>query len=284
MKKTKTIIVVVLSLLAIGVILCMVFGNKFSNNHGNSKEIEFKEIKLTTTTTASGKWVYELKQQVNGMLAEYYYETEEYKNGKYVSIKTSIHKTVLGLDKYQELNELLIDCGIRKWNGWHKTNPFVLDGGGFSFVLSTKSGEIIEASGTNMTPKNYAEIYSAIENLCTKEVIKDRKFETDFYEIKLPETWVGNVIVNYNDSFTNFSIKFDDEEHTLLNIYFNDYGYYEGEEYHQIKKKRVKGEELFFFYAKGDLIDDYIGKMSDEQLAVVNNLDEDIKIMMKSFK
>lgn len=242
-----------------------------------NKDFAFKKIKLSITTTAVGKSVYELLAQEDGLQVEYYYENEKYINGKLVCEKTSFHKTLLDLTWHQKINKVLSDNKIINWNGWHKTNSFVLDGGGFSFQLITQDDQIIAASGINITPENYGTVYNAIVDCCTIEQLQQAIVSFHHLDIKLPKAWINNVYVRYFCDFLNFFIKIEDQECTLLNLYFSNYDYYEGCQYIHLKERRWHSDVEYIFCAKGDLLEKSRNKMNNEQLEIVDNLDESIE-------
>lgn len=65
----------------------------------------------------------------------------------------------------RELTEIVDNHGLRGWNGFHKTDPLLMDGYGFSLRIGYVDGTVIEASGSNAYPKGYSEAADAIDTL-----------------------------------------------------------------------------------------------------------------------
>ena len=70
-----------------------------------------------------------------------------------------------GLDLYREICAALRKSSVIDWDGFHESDPMVLDGGGFSFSMELENGGSISASGSNAYPSGYGEFYSALEAL-----------------------------------------------------------------------------------------------------------------------
>lgn len=56
-----------------------------------------------------------------------------------------------------ELEKIVEECNVRKWNGFSKTARGVLDGEGFSLYLKYSDGTTVSASGSNAFPKGYGD-------------------------------------------------------------------------------------------------------------------------------
>ena len=61
-----------------------------------------------------------------------------------------------------DLEYMLKEANVLKWNGFHKSDKNVLDGNGFSFYIWLEDGKNISASGYESYPKGYSEGKSAI--------------------------------------------------------------------------------------------------------------------------
>ena len=70
---------------------------------------------------------------------------------------------------YDELAAEFGRLGVNKWNGFSKSDPRVLDGGGFRLEIELGDGESIGARGTNAYPRNYHELRRLIEALFERE-------------------------------------------------------------------------------------------------------------------
>ena len=65
-----------------------------------------------------------------------------------------------------QLLELLNQCDILKWNGFHGKHPHgVLDGEMFSFRAVVNGGETIQADGSANFPKNFREFRRTIDQI-----------------------------------------------------------------------------------------------------------------------
>ena len=60
------------------------------------------------------------------------------------------------------LEQLVLDCGLEAWNGFHGSSPFVLDGESFRLEMAFSDGTSAEASGENAFPDGY---YAAVDRL-----------------------------------------------------------------------------------------------------------------------
>ncbi len=70
-------------------------------------------------------------------------------------------------DLLDRAREILEKNGVGTWNGFHETDPTVLDGSGFSLSVLFADGTRISASGNNCFPENYASFRSELEALVT---------------------------------------------------------------------------------------------------------------------
>lgn len=65
----------------------------------------------------------------------------------------------------QELQLLIDQHELRKWDGFSKTDSMVLDGSGFSLEVDFADGTSIAARGSNSFPDGFGEAQSAIDEL-----------------------------------------------------------------------------------------------------------------------
>jgi len=63
----------------------------------------------------------------------------------------------------QELSAVIDSHNLKKWDGFQKSSSMVMDGNGFSLVVTFTEGDGIIASGSNKYPKGYREAAEAIE-------------------------------------------------------------------------------------------------------------------------
>ena len=65
-------------------------------------------------------------------------------------------------DLLAELMEIAKNCEVNLWNGFHKTNSYVLDGDGFGISMTFADGTVLSASGNNSFPKGYMEVHQQV--------------------------------------------------------------------------------------------------------------------------
>jgi len=65
----------------------------------------------------------------------------------------------------RELEQLLIDNDVGKWNGFDKTSRTAMDGDGFSLYITMMDETSLDARGYMKWPKNYGTVSSGIETL-----------------------------------------------------------------------------------------------------------------------
>ena len=68
-------------------------------------------------------------------------------------------------DTIKKIEDLLNDNNVSNWNGFKKSDKYVLDGDSFSFSLHMSNGKSIEASGYMKWPKNYNEVKSRLDSI-----------------------------------------------------------------------------------------------------------------------
>ncbi|MBR4555065.1 MAG: hypothetical protein IKO27_05670 [Ruminococcus sp.] len=65
----------------------------------------------------------------------------------------------------EELERIIAEYGLRKWDGFSKSDQNVLDGSSFGFSVRYDDKSSISAHGYMRYPKNYAEVNSAFDGL-----------------------------------------------------------------------------------------------------------------------
>ncbi len=68
----------------------------------------------------------------------------------------------------RELESFLQEMRVDRWNNFHKSNKYVLDGNSFSFSYRTKDGKDVSASGYMKWPKKYQEVKSGLDGIFGK--------------------------------------------------------------------------------------------------------------------
>lgn len=90
----------------------------------------------------------------------------------------------------KDLDTVIKEQKIYKWNGFRKSAPHVLDGDGFGFRATYNTGKedplIISASGSNVYPKDYKKVSQAVGQYFKDNVDKlpTVKTEYTFAEVK----------------------------------------------------------------------------------------------------
>ena len=115
--------------------------------------------------------------------ASYAYELDLQEEGKYimsykadeVSDEDKLTKEV-DEEIVKELEHILTDNKVYKWNGFHESDKNVLDGDGFSFIYRRVDKEEISASGYEMYPTGYINLKNDIIALY-KKVFEENKSE-----------------------------------------------------------------------------------------------------------
>lgn len=99
----------------------------------------------------------------------------------------------------ESISKLMERLNIQSWNGFSKSNDFVLDGEGFSLSVDFEDGKHIYASGSNSFPKNYSEFESEFLEIVAPLVdgelarLRDKMKEEGKYSEKLEMA-----MINYN--------------------------------------------------------------------------------------
>ncbi len=70
-----------------------------------------------------------------------------------------------GKELYDEICGLLRDNDVTAWDGFNKTDPDVLDGGGFSFSMALEDGSVVSASGSNAYPGGYGNFLNGLRRI-----------------------------------------------------------------------------------------------------------------------
>ena len=68
-----------------------------------------------------------------------------------------------------ELLKVIRTYGLKDWNGFHESNPDVLDGEGFCLEMTYADGTSVYASGDNAFPDHYYDAVGGIETILEKE-------------------------------------------------------------------------------------------------------------------
>ncbi len=179
-----------------------------------------------------------------------------------------------------QLTQLYKDCHLAAWDGFDKTNEYVLDGDGFSLSITFRDGQSLSAHGSNSTPKGYNEFREKIEALFSplkKEMLEAKRQE------KIEEGISGNLdfmMVNFlqkgssgSDQYeifitkpgvreTNFDVRISSYSGELLPE--GTYQYYEAVEEDKIDFAQVQAliekYDLITWYNYDETDEDYANK------------------------
>ena len=69
----------------------------------------------------------------------------------------------------EEIEQILEENGAESWDGFHESDPRVLDGEGFSLKIVYADGTSVRASGENAFPPGYRIVTDRINEVLTKE-------------------------------------------------------------------------------------------------------------------
>jgi len=83
-------------------------------------------------------------------------------------------KKEISSEKIKELENLLNNYKVYKWDGFNKSDKNVLDGDDFSLSITTLDKRHIRASGYESYPDNYGEVNKEIQNFFF-EIFKEEK-------------------------------------------------------------------------------------------------------------
>lgn len=119
-------------------------------------EIEYFHFSYSNGSMANGNVSYamELKDGSYTASVKPLYEPEEAR--QFFAVDESFAR---------ELEQLLVQYKVGKWNGFNKFNKVVMDGDHFGLSVMMTDGTTLDASGYMKWPKNYPEVRDGIEEL-----------------------------------------------------------------------------------------------------------------------
>ena len=150
--KSKAVLILVMMGVAI-VLLALLFGRTKPVEIG---EIETFSFNYQSESTVDGSAHYTLNLEDGIYIASV----------KPVNVPSEEAQT-FAVDKSfaRELEQILIDNAVGKWNGFHKTNKRVMDGRSFSLYLTMADGTSVDAHGYMKWPKNFTAMCDAVKAL-----------------------------------------------------------------------------------------------------------------------
>lgn len=121
----------------------------------------------------------------NGYSAYAYTRYDLYKkdDGYYLDIKPygvpedDVQTVKVDEETVKKVLEVLNKYNVSKWDGFHKSDKYVLDGDSFSFSLYTEDDKNISASGYMEWPDNYSDVKQGIDDLLSPLYTGNRVYE-----------------------------------------------------------------------------------------------------------
>lgn len=248
----------------------------------STEPMDFEKIRLVENNCSAINSVLEVEKTEDGVRLIRAYENMSMDDERTVVREINGDKELLG-----EIQKTLGGYGVESWDGFRGANPpHILDGSSMSFECTMADGRELSAYGSNNFPKNYGAVYGYIFNMLYRETISSDVFEGECYKIKLPESWIGNVEVTYEETYNAFAIPLEDGQNVLLMRV--DYRPYELNDKSHItsigKIKKVDSDEELFLevlnyesYMKED-------EGTAEQYKIYSDFSEDINKIIDSIE
>lgn len=131
--------------------------NLFNKNRKNGI-VSMQELTLRTGNMRV-TYLYKTAREDTGLKLERYREV--FVDGE---VRLELENSVSCTNS--ELIELMNNCNVLKWNGFHGKHPKnVSDGTMFTFVSTVNDGQIIRADGSENFPKGYKEFVRKLNEL-----------------------------------------------------------------------------------------------------------------------
>lgn len=262
--------------------------NKSSNYGGDP--MEFTSFKLTESGTTAQNYVYEGYITDSGVYLEYAV-TESFWNqetNEYTEHRAVIRSVDGDKELYQKICEIMGNCRVNTWKGFHGANPGdVLDGSSMSFEALLADGTEITASGSNHFPENYGIFKNALHECMNKAKVTDTHFTDGTYEITLPESWIGLVNVTYSEGLVSFSVeKTDTKELSFLIIDNTGIGYSSESYPGRVAAGRLisDDDQRFITIRDNYSIHDYKDKVTPDVFALSKTYEKDKQAILNSIQ
>lgn len=217
----------------------------------STEPLDFEKIRLVENNCSAINSVLEVEKTEDGVRLVRAYENMSMDDERTVVREINGDKELLS-----EIQKTLGGYGVESWDGFRGANPpDILDGTSMSFECTMSDGRKLSAYGSNNFPKNYGAVHNYVFNMLYRETISSDVFEGECYKIKLPESWIGNVEVMYEEDYNAFAIPLGDGKNVLLMRV--DYRPYELNDKSHITsigkiKKTGSDEELFLEFLNYD--------------------------------
>ena len=151
MKKAFIIIGIAIVVIITMIVLCIIFSNK--------------KVKVSEITHLS--FSYTKGYMINSNIIY----TLEYRDNKYIATvkpygipDEEAREIKVSDDFVKEIEEILSKYEVNSWNGFSKSDKYVLDGDSFSCFIDYKNGESVSAHGYMSWPKNYSSVRKGLDD------------------------------------------------------------------------------------------------------------------------
>lgn len=156
MKKGLIILFIIILILLGGLVFMFSFKKKV-----NIVNITKLHLSYSTSTMMYGNVIYDI----------------EYKDDKYnIHIKPNMVpdeeaiETEISKEDMLKVEEILNKYKVYKWDGFQKSDKYVLDGNSFSFYVYFDEDKDIHASGYMMYPDDYGKVEGELESIFKKYI------------------------------------------------------------------------------------------------------------------
>ena len=129
-------------------------------------------------------------------------------NGRYTISENGGEPIPLDTEPAGELLDAVSDYGLESWDGFHKSDPYVLDGEGFLLEMDFADGVSISASGDNSFPDGYFAVSSALDDIFEREKTAHLA-GTYFYE---DEGFSSGLAITLNENGTYYISSKDEND------------------------------------------------------------------------
>ena len=152
--KDKSIFIILIVIIFL-LVLCFLMFNR------RGKNVFVSDLKSFSFSYSTGTMIYaRVRYEIS--LKNNKYSVTIYQNG--VS-DDEIKEFTVSEDFISKLEEILNKYEVSKWDGFDKSNKYVLDGNSFSLNVYFMDDKNVNASGYEEWPSNYNNVRSELDNL-----------------------------------------------------------------------------------------------------------------------
>ena len=150
--KRRIIVAIIILFVVLGIVLYVFY---------KRKSIKISNIKRFHFSYSVG-YHYEASFIYNVDIVDGKYQATIKKEG--VTIEDA-KKVIITKKDVNKIEEILKKYKVNSWNGFNKSNKYVLDGDSFSLYVTFEDETEIDASGYMMYPKNYNNVQGELDKL-----------------------------------------------------------------------------------------------------------------------